>query len=310
MEATEQSRDIARAVSSGDVAAIEQLYTSLALDLQRLLLSAVLERGEQELQAEHCDQAAEMLQLAIRLAADSHDEQLRACCVAAHRGMAEYYEVEVDDLDAACAELESALRVQPASLELVNQTALACIKASLFDRGLMFLNIWLGMEEDAWQPHMHIAGCRLSLGDPDGALHHFRRYQELAPRCEEREIGWLLPLNYTSSLQRDQVSAAHIEWGARIGAKALGLGLGHPVWNRAMLDPDRIIRVGYLSCDFFDHVVARFLLAPLRHHMRDAVRVTCYSTRNYEDSITEELKGLADAWVNLEQLGAQEVIRF
>ncbi len=61
-------------------------------------------------------------------------------------------------------------------------------------------------------------------------------------------------------------------------------------------EPDRRLKVGYVSGDFRQHSVGYFCEAPLEAHDRNGFEVFCYSTSALSDQRTDRLKGLADHW--------------
>jgi predicted O-linked N-acetylglucosamine transferase (SPINDLY family) len=61
-------------------------------------------------------------------------------------------------------------------------------------------------------------------------------------------------------------------------------------------DPDRRLRVGYVSPDFRSHAVAFFLTPVLEQHDADAVEVFCYADVAAPDETTVRLHGLGNNW--------------
>jgi protein O-GlcNAc transferase len=61
-------------------------------------------------------------------------------------------------------------------------------------------------------------------------------------------------------------------------------------------NPDRRLRVGYVSADLCRHPVGRFLLPLLAHLDASKVEVFCYSDVKKDDEITEKLRGAAHHW--------------
>jgi len=61
-------------------------------------------------------------------------------------------------------------------------------------------------------------------------------------------------------------------------------------------DPQRVLRVGYVSADFRRHSVAYFLRGLVASHDRERVRVYCYSNVERADAVTAEFQLLADEW--------------
>jgi protein O-GlcNAc transferase len=64
-------------------------------------------------------------------------------------------------------------------------------------------------------------------------------------------------------------------------------------------DPDRRLRIGYLSCDFDRHPVSWFALPLFERHDRALVEVRCYSTAaRAADDTTAKVRAAADAWLD------------
>jgi protein O-GlcNAc transferase len=61
-------------------------------------------------------------------------------------------------------------------------------------------------------------------------------------------------------------------------------------------DNDRRLRVGYVSGDFTIHPMANFIHPVLRCHDRQAFEIFCYHTLNNADSLTQQIKEVADHW--------------
>ena len=117
--------------------------------------------------------------------------------------------------------------------------------------------------------------------------------------------AYLMVLNYSSSRSRDAVSQAHLEWG-KLLRKRIGPCERPVAQNR---DRSRVLKVGYLSGDFYSHVVADNIDGMLRAHNRDRVHTTCYQlTTRKQDATTERLRTLADAWVSVAGLEASDVV--
>ncbi|MFP3325644.1 hypothetical protein R0K05_21540, partial [Planococcus sp. SIMBA_160] len=64
-------------------------------------------------------------------------------------------------------------------------------------------------------------------------------------------------------------------------------------------DPDRRLRVGYVSADFRAHSVARFFEPLLRAHDRSNVEIFIYSNVPTPDAVTERMRGMSDHWRNI-----------
>lgn len=83
------------------------------------------------------------------------------------------------------------------------------------------------------------------------------------------------------------------------------------LWPDLLLEPleGRKLRVGYLSADFCNHPVGRFLLPLLKHHDRSCVEVWALSCGPYDDWITDHLRQATDHWLDLRFLNDRQAAR-
>ena len=73
-----------------------------------------------------------------------------------------------------------------------------------------------------------------------------------------------------------------------------------PLWPDLLLEPheERRLRIGYLSADFCNHPVGRFLLPILEHHKRKKVEVWGISCGPHRDWISEHLQNRCEHWLD------------
>ncbi|WP_413172057.1 tetratricopeptide repeat protein [Anabaena azotica] len=77
-------------------------------------------------------------------------------------------------------------------------------------------------------------------------------------------------------------------------------------------NPQRRLRIGYISPDFRRHSVSAFIKPIFQHHDRTQVEVFCYGEVNEPDAITDEIIDICDAWrstVGLSDLQVAELIQ-
>lgn len=72
-------------------------------------------------------------------------------------------------------------------------------------------------------------------------------------------------------------------------------------------EPDRPLRIGYVSADFKTHPVGFYILPALFHHNSDQFEVFCYSNSMDSDNTTKRIKGYSDAWRNVSDLNDEEL---
>lgn len=102
-------------------------------------------------------------------------------------------------------------------------------------------------------------------------------------------------LNYLPNQTRADVFEAHKEFGKLFAQDEFKV-----FFNSR--EPDKKIRIGFVSPDFRHHSVAFFLTPLLRHLDPNRIQVILYHCHHTEDSVSANLKNLASKWVNLNGL--------
>ena len=79
------------------------------------------------------------------------------------------------------------------------------------------------------------------------------------------------------------------------------MGVGRPSRSSTGRDrdPDRRLRIGYVSADFGGHPVGWFMAPVLPNHDPTEVEVVCYSDREVEDDLTRFLRNHCQDWVSV-----------
>ncbi len=112
------------------------------------------------------------------------------------------------------------------------------------------------------------------------------------PSAVETGSGLLFSLNFRSDLSPESVFREHARIGALIEKAA---GPPYTSWNVPWI-AERRLRVGYVSGDFIQHPVARFLAPVLARHDRSAFDIHCFSNNADADDITRQLRRYAAHW--------------
>ena len=97
---------------------------------------------------------------------------------------------------------------------------------------------------------------------------------------------------YEPDLSNEQILEIHTEFGRRFATATPDRAKPH----RNARDPERKLRLAYLSPDFRAHSVAYFFEAVLEKHDRSRFEVLLYSDTTRKDTVTSSMKAAADAW--------------
>ena len=149
----------------------------------------------------------------------------------------------------------------------------------------------LALQPDYLNARVNLAVSLQAQGRIDEADQCFRAALALQPGNGELHSKLLFNLNYDATIEAQTMFEAHREWDRRHGGEAMSAS-SFPNDR----DPQRRLRIGYVSADFRKHSVAFFLESLLAHHDREAVEVYCYSDVIREDEVTRRLRALVPHW--------------
>jgi predicted O-linked N-acetylglucosamine transferase (SPINDLY family) len=252
---------------------------------------------------------------------------------------------DVGDLAGAVTAYAHALRIQPDYREALNNIAVTLWEDGRADKGVAYAELATGLHPDSAAAHLvhgealrhagrlseavaalgearargadavavarNLGNVLTSQGDIDGAIACMESAlaDPAAGTPDERarlHSSLLFALNYRSDQTPEILAKRHRAW-ARAHAPAAALP---PAINDR--DPERALRIGYVSADFLTHSVASFLEPLFAAHDRGAVSVLCYSGVRRPDAVTQRLMAKAAQWRNVYTLTDQalaEVIR-
>lgn len=107
----------------------------------------------------------------------------------------------------------------------------------------------------------------------------------------------LLCMNYDPAHSPQSLYAAHVRVKNIFPRPSGGLR------RRGPSDPLRAIRIGYVSADFCNHPVARFIEPVLTHHDSERFEIFCYANHHRGDDVTKRLQALPLAWRGIADRG-------
>ncbi|ADC62872.1 O-linked N-acetylglucosamine transferase, SPINDLY family protein [Allochromatium vinosum] len=131
------------------------------------------------------------------------------------------------------------------------------------------------------------------LGRLDEALDVYRQALTIRPDDTSIHGKLLFTLNYHPDQSAEQIFSAYQAFDQRIGVPYRA-SWQPPASDR---DPDRRLRIGYVSPDFRCHSIRHFLEPVLAHHDHQSFEITAYAELSQEDGLTAVYRRLVDRWV-------------
>lgn len=116
--------------------------------------------------------------------------------------------------------------------------------------------------------------------------------------------NYCVALNYADGIDPSEIRAAHHEYGRVLASLP---GQVQTQWPHRR-DPDKRLRIGLVSPDFFEHSVAYFARPLIERLDRRAFEVLLYSTGGQPDGMTASLRKAADGWRDLARAHDQQLV--
>jgi len=163
----------------------------------------------------------------------------------------------------------------------------------------------LNPEEEA--NYITIGNMYVERGNVDDALQSFRKALSINPGHAIARSCLLMSSQYHPSPSMEDLYNESISW-----PQYCTLDIPRTTRHDNDADPDRPLKIGYVSADFRMHPVGFHLVPAIYHHDPDKFEIFCYSNNSENDVLTKRLKSYAENWREIKELSdaeAHEMIR-
>jgi predicted O-linked N-acetylglucosamine transferase (SPINDLY family) len=194
------------------------------------------------------------------------------------------------DLLAAVAHYRRALELAPALAHAHHNLGNALRALGQLDEAAACHEKALALNPEFTAARLGLGVALAEQGKLAEGLDRFLGVLRARPRDHAAHSSYLFGLNHHPDVDAATLLAEHRRWaGRQVRLWGSGVHDNDP-------DPERRLRVGYVSPDFRSHAAAYFIEALLKHHDRGRVEVFCYSDASTPDATTARLRALADQW--------------
>jgi protein O-GlcNAc transferase len=196
------------------------------------------------------------------------------------------------DLAGALSAFREAVQANPQFAEALSNLGLALHENGRSGEAEQMLKRALAAAPNLAAAHFNLATVYQGEGAFDAARDALRRTVALESKHGEARSALLFTHHYDPAMSGETILEQARAWN-RLIADPLRTKRGVLTNDR---DPERRLRVGYVSPDFRIHSCAFFLLPLLATHDRNAVEVFAYADVKKPDAMTETLRGYVDHW--------------
>jgi predicted O-linked N-acetylglucosamine transferase (SPINDLY family) len=205
-------------------------------------------------------------------------------------------------MDEAAESFRRASQLDPTNCHAITNLANVLIDTGRPDEAIAEYQKSLATNPNAAGTYSNLGVAYQQSGRLDDAIFAFRRAISLQPAQADAYHNLLLSLHYHSAFDAATIASEHAVWN-RQHALPLARNIS-PHSNDPV--PDRRLRIGYISPDFRDHAVARFMLPLLANHDPRSVEVFAYASVGAPDDITDRLRAHTHHWRSIAGMSDQK----
>lgn len=207
------------------------------------------------------------------------------------------------ELEEAIENYLRALEFEPQNLDALNNLATAYKSTGRSTEAVEVCRRAVESHPNAAKLYNNLGNAYLSLAMPDAAFESYRRARELDSTYISAHSNMLLASQYLPEITPQQLFEQHRQWDSD-HARAL-----KSEWKPfdQSSDPERRLRLGFVSSDFAHHPVGFFLVRFLESIDAEQFETICYSGRVVKDGMTDRIESAADIWRETDILDCEEL---
>jgi len=206
-----------------------------------------------------------------------------------------------DKDDEATEYFRRVVSIDPNFVEALNNLGANLKKKGLLHEAAACYRQGLAVQPNSLEILSNLSASLRAFGQLDEAIPYLKRAVSLSPSANNFSV-LLMGMIYASSVTPEELADTARAFGNNVANQFLR----QRPFNRNT-DPDRKIRIGYVSPDFGNHVVNFFFEPLLTRHDRNNFEIFGYHNNASEDSITLRLKEKFDGWRSISTMGDDQV---
>jgi len=276
------------ALRLGDLSAAIEAYQRV-VTLSPADVDARHQLGKALLRSGRVDESAACFEQALALRPDYVDAQINLANARINQGRHE-------DAMRTC---EQAITLKADSAEAQLTLAIACYQLGRLDESIRACERAIALRPGYAEAYVNLANGYNRPGGLEQAVTALRRALELEPDFAAAHSALLVTLQYMGEVTPAQSFAEHRRFAARFEAP---LKSGWEPHTNAR-DPERRLKIGYLSPDFRRHSVAWFIEPVFAAHDKSQVEVYGYYSHHRQDEMSARLAAAADHWLPCRDIG-------
>ncbi len=201
--------------------------------------------------------------------------------------------------DEALTDHDHALKLKPDLAEAwLGRGSILCM-LHRYDEALADIDRALSLKPDLPDAWLSRANVLLGLDRPTEAFTALDKAISIKPNFADAITSRIFALDFVNEAGFEEQQKARGLWWRQVGA---AIAERSPKHYANAPDPDRRIKVGYISADFNRHSAALCFKPMLLNHDKSRFDITCYSCTQIKDELTTDFQRAVNQWRDVAQL--------
>ncbi|MDQ7787566.1 MAG: tetratricopeptide repeat protein [Thermodesulfovibrionales bacterium] len=208
-----------------------------------------------------------------------------------------------EQLDEAIAYYLRSLQINPTLAKAHNGLGIVLQKKNEMNGAIEHYRQALTLMPDFIEATVNIGNALRDYGRSEEAESWYRRALSIASDCTFCYDNLFFLMLYHDRYDSMTVFSEHLHF-AKQCAEPLSCDI---IPHSSVKNPDRILKIGYVSPDFRKHSVSYFIEPVLAAHNKENFQIFCYSDVSRADDVTERLRQYAGQWHSIAGMSDQQV---
>jgi protein O-GlcNAc transferase len=199
-------------------------------------------------------------------------------------------------LDEAAESYRNALIFKPDSIETLSNLGIVLRDQGKLDEAIESYQQALTIKPDYADAHNNLGHALHGQGKLDEASASFYQALKLKPDLAAAYSNLLFCLSHDPTISAETLFTEHCRFGVQFETPLL---VDHPQHAHSQ-DPERALRIGFISGDFFNHPIAYFIEQVMAHLSRSPrLSLHAYYNNTIEDTFTQRIRTHFTQWQNI-----------
>jgi predicted O-linked N-acetylglucosamine transferase (SPINDLY family) len=186
---------------------------------------------------------------------------------------------------------QRALGLNPKSAIAHNNLGNSLVDARRLDEGIESFRRALSIEPNYVFAQINLGSALMDAGLQEEAIEVFRQGIAGTPSSSGIHSNLVYVMAFVPGYGAKDIVDEARRWAGRHAVTG-----GSPPVHPNDPDPNRRLRIGYVSAEFYDHVLSYYYIPLFKNHDREKYEIFCYGTIEKSDHITEQVPKLVDGW--------------